>query len=35
MRRFIEMCFDPKSPTFQRLKEMMLKVAEEEDFESR
>ena len=35
MRRFIEMCFDPESPAFQRLKEMMLKVAEEEGFESR
>lgn len=30
MRRFIEMCFDPKSPMNEKLKETMLRMMENE-----
>ncbi len=31
MEQFIEMCFDPKSPMSQRLKETMLRLMKEND----
>lgn len=31
MKRFIEMCFDPKSPAIEQLKAAMLKVWEENE----
>ena len=31
MREFIEMCFDPKAPVNQRLKEVLFRILSEEE----
>lgn len=31
MRRFIEMCFEPGSPANAKLKEMLLRIAMDDD----